>query len=210
MTLPRSLDPIECRILGSLMEKQRATPDHYPLTLNSLGSACNQRTSRDPVTDYTENEIESAIARLQSAKLLWKVHSGRVAKYEHNLNDILGFNAATRAVVTLLLLRGAQTSGEIRSRSERLHDFNSVAEVDEVLETLAHLDEPLVVQLPRQAGQKENRWVHLMSGEPDIEEPMTPTPTASRSGLEERLATVEEKVEELAKDLRALRDELGE
>ncbi len=212
MPLPRILTPIEIRILGSLLEKQQATPDNYPLTLNSLGTACNQKTSRDPVSDYTDDEMTKALDSLQEAKLVWRVFSGRVVKFDQNLGDSLTLEPEERAALTLLMLRGAQTVGEIRSRADRLFDFESVAQVESVLRGLSAGDKPLVVELPRQAGQKENRWMHLLGGEVDVEAiaEATPAPARSqRSGLEDRVAQLEETVTRLSDELERLRKDLG-
>jgi uncharacterized protein len=212
MPLPRTLTPIEIRILGSLLEKQVTTPDTYPLTLNSLMLAANQRTSREPVTDHAEEELARALDQLQESKLVWKVFSGRAVKYDQNFADTLTLEPEERAVMTLLMLRGAQTAGEIRSRSDRLHTFESVAQVESVLRGLAGGEEPLVVELPRQAGRKENRWMHLLAGEVEVDalpvvEP--PRPQAARSSLEERVARLEESVARLTEELERLRGELG-
>jgi len=213
MSLPRPLTPIEVRILGSLLEKQYATPDNYPLTLNSLGTACNQKTSRDPVTDYTEDDLLRGLDKLHQMKLVWKVFSGRTAKYEQNLADTLTLEPEERAAITLLMLRGAQTAGEIRSRADRLFEFESVAQVESVLRGLASGEEPLVVELPRQPGQKESRWMHLLSGEveiPEVPAGMSADATAKASfPLENRVAKLEETVERLTEELEKLRRDLG-
>lgn len=213
MSLPRPLTPIEVRILGSLLEKQYATPDNYPLTLNSLGTACNQKTSRDPVTDYTEDDLLRGLDKLHQMKLVWKVFSGRTAKYEQNLADTLTLEPEERAAITLLMLRGAQTAGEIRSRADRLFEFESVAQVESVLRGLASGEEPLVVELPRQPGQKESRWMHLLSGEveiPEVPAGMSADATSKASfPLENRVAKLEETVERLTEELEKLRRDLG-
>ena len=212
MPLPRPLTPIEIRILGSLLEKQCATPDYYPLTLNSLGTACNQKTSRDPVTDYGEDDLLRALDKLQDLKLLFKVFSGRTAKYEQNLADTLTLEPEERAALTLLMLRGAQTAGEIRSRADRLFEYESVAQVESVLRGLAAGEYPLVVELPRQPGQKESRWMHLLGGEVEIPDTATATaPEGVRPSfpLEDRVAKLEETVARLTEELERLRRDLG-
>lgn len=213
MPLPRPLTPIEIRILGSLLEKQSATPDYYPLTLNSLAMACNQKTSREPVSSYTEDELLRALDKLQDMKLLWKVFSGRTAKYEQNLADTLTLEPEERAALTLLMLRGAQTAGEIRSRSDRLFEFESVAQVEAVLRGLAAGETPLVVELPRQAGQKENRWMHLLGGEVVITDASPAAPalasSASSPDLEQRVRELEDAVGRLTAELERLRRDLG-
>jgi len=213
MSLPRPLTPIEIRVLGSLLEKQSTTPDYYPLTLNALGTACNQKTSRDPVTNYSDDDLLRTLDKLQDLKLIWKVFSGRTAKYEQNLADTLTLEPEERAAITLLMLRGAQTAGEIRSRSDRLFEYESVAQVESVLRGLSAGEDPLVVELPRLAGQKENRWMHLLAGEVEIPDTVaadTVATTASPSfPLEERVAKLEETVEQLVEELERLRRDLG-
>lgn len=193
---PRPLDALEIRILGSLAEKQMSTPEYYPLTVNGLVAACNQKSNREPVMDAGESDVQSALDRLQQEKLVWKVMGGRAVKWEHNLDATLQLDRASKAVLTLLLLRGAQTPGELRGRSERLHAFESIAEVEETLRHLA----PLVREQPRRPGQKESRWTQLLGGAPAEVEP---EPIARRPSLEERVAALEE-------ELRALKAKLGE
>lgn len=159
------LSPVACRVIGALLEKERTVPATYPLTLKALVSACNQTTGRDPIMSVTEPDVSRAIVELRENKLARTVHAShgaRSEKYRQVLDEILGLDGAQRAVITLLLLRSAQTPGELRSRSERLHAFDSVDQVDEALEQLAGRDEPLVTQLDRRPGQKEQRWIHLL------------------------------------------------
>lgn len=208
----RQLDPIEARVLGSLLEKQQATPENYPLTLNSLLVACNQKTSREPVSEYTEAEVEDALARLQRERLVWKVTGARVARWDHNFEGVLEISRESKALLTVMLLRGAQTLAELRTRTERLHDFESLEEIETTLRVLAGRDEPMVCQLERQPGQKEPRWAHLLCGEPVIPEYVEPPARARQSagsGLEERIAALEESVARLADELSELRRSLG-
>jgi uncharacterized protein YceH (UPF0502 family) len=158
------LSPQEVRVLGCLIEKEATVPDSYPLTLNSLRSACNQSTSRDPVVAYGEPEIERALASLRARGLTRTVHStsNRAAKYRHVVPDALDLDAAETAVLSVLMLRGAQTPGELRTRTERQHRFATPDDVVRVLGGLAARDQPLVRELPRQPGQKDTRWVHLL------------------------------------------------
>lgn len=160
------LAPEEIRVLGCLIEKEATTPDTYPLTLNALRSACNQATSRDPVVAYDDAIVERALAALRTRGLTRTVHStsNRATKYRHVLPDLLGLDAAETAVLSVLLLRGAQTIGEIKARSERQHSFATLDETTAVLESLARRDRPLVRQLPRQPGRKDVRWTHLLGG----------------------------------------------
>ena len=167
------LDDVERRVLGSLLEKERTAPATYPLTLNALRTACNQTSGRDPVMEVAELEVTAAIDRLKAQGLARIVHAGtgaRATKYRQVLDERLGLDDAERAVVTLLLLRGAQTPGELRSRSDRLHAFADLGEVERALHALRDRAEPIVVELERRPGQKERRWSHLLGG-------------ATRSGL---------------------------
>ncbi len=197
----RELDAVEARILGSLAEKQMATPEYYPLTLNALVAACNQKSNREPVMELSEDDVQRALDRLQAEKLVWKVMGGRAVRWEHNLDSTLQLNRPSKAVLTLLLLRGPQTVGELRARSDRLHAFNNIAEVEE---TLRRLD-PLVREIPRRPGQKESRWMHLLGADlPPAAEPPAPT-----SELSARVQRLEEQVAALTEELAALKGKLG-
>ncbi len=168
-----SLSPHACRVLGSLLEKEVTVPATYPMTLNALLGACNQSSGRDPVMHLDEAEVTGAVDELREAgfaRVVHASHGARTVKYRQVATDALVLDALRRAVLTVLLLRGPQTPGELRSRGERLHAFASVDEVDRTLDHLAGLDEPLVVQLPRRAGQKEQRWAHLLGGEPSADD----------------------------------------
>src|SRR5436853_7040802 len=206
--LPRSLDPIEIRILGTLMEKQLSTPEYYPLTLNALVAACNQKSNREPVMELSEEEIERALNRLQDEKLVWRVMGGRAVRFDHNLDALWHINRREKALLTLLFLRGAQTAGEMRGRSDRLHSFESVAEAEQTLRDLAAQSEPLVRELPRRPGQKEERWMHLAGGAVAVEEPQPERVTASSEPLSARVARLEESVAALIEELRALKAKL--
>jgi uncharacterized protein len=187
-----SADAIELRVLGCLIEKQRTTPDAYPLSLNALRLACNQATNREPVVDYDEATIRDALQRL-SAKGWVRLASGpssRAVKYRHLFDEALDVTSPEISLLAVLMLRGAQTVGELKSRSERLHRFASLAEVDETLQALAARE--LVVRLERRPGQKEERWEHQLGGT------ATPVPTAAQPDpLEERVRLLEEQVAEL-------------
>src|SRR5439155_24361183 len=152
------------------MEKQLSTPEYYPLTLNALVAATNQKSNREPVMELSEGELERALNRLQDEKLVWRVMGGRAVRFDHNLDALWHINRREKALLTLLFLRGAQTAGEMRGRSDRLHSFESVAEVEQTLRDMASQSEPLVRQLSRRPGQKEERWVHLAGGEVTFEE----------------------------------------
>jgi uncharacterized protein YceH (UPF0502 family) len=209
--LPRTLDPVEVRILGSLAEKQLSTPEYYPLTLNALLAACNQKSNREPVLELSENEIARALDRLQDEKLVWKVMGGRAVRYDHNLDALWHIDRPAKALLTLLFLRGPQTAGEMRGRSDRLHSFDSVAEAEAKLQEMASHPEPLVRQLPRRPGQKEERWAHLAGGAV-VETEVVPESAASetREPLSARVLRLEDQVAELSAELRALKEKLGE
>jgi uncharacterized protein len=203
------LDAVEIRVLGCLLEKQRTTPDAYPLTLNSLRLACNQSTNRDPVVDYGEPEVRAALERLGrrgwTRMASW---GGRAQKYRHLLGDAIGASDGELAVLAVLMLRGPQTPGELKGRSERLHPFGSLAEVEQ---TLAALTEREVVRsLPRRPGQKEQRYEQLLGGAPgeDDQRAAAARPEPLADDREERPAGLEERVARLEREVAALRAEL--
>lgn len=180
-----------------MLEKEQLTPEAYPLTLNLLLAACNQRSSREPVMTLSEGELRAALDRLHEHALVWRSAGARVERWEHSLDRRWELDGASKAVMTVLLLRGPQTPGEIRARSERLHAFNTPADVEAVLERLAAGDLPLVAELPRQPGHKEPRWTHLVGdhqqGGRAAEFSRSPVP----SDLESRLLELERRVAEL-------------
>jgi len=159
------LTDIECRVLGALVEKDITTPDYYPLSLNALVDACNQKSSRDPVMSLDENTVRRALASLQEKRLAGPTDTanGRVTKYEHRLQEVFNFTRGETAVLCMLLLRGAQTPGELRGRTERAHPFASLAELQSTLRRLAERQPPLVTLLPRQPGTKEPRYMHALA-----------------------------------------------
>ena len=197
------LDIIDGRVLGALIEKQLTTPDIYPLSLIALSLACNQSTAREPVMNLSGPDVEESLARLKERKFARFVHPshGRsVTKYRQVCDESLGLESGDLAVVGLLLLRGAQTSGELRTRSERLHGFDTVAEVEKTLAALAAREEPLVVRLERAAGQKEARWRQLLADEsvPVHGESMAaPNRGSALGALEERVETLESRIARL-------------
>jgi uncharacterized protein YceH (UPF0502 family) len=203
------LSPVEVRVVGSLLEKEVTTPDTYPLTRNALVAACNQTTGRAPVLQLDHEEVQVAVARLKERGMLRFVHpshGGRSEKYRHILPEALDLDDPERAVLCLLALRGPQTPGELKSRSDRLYTFSSLDEVQRALESLAERDEPLATRLPRRLGQKELRWAHLLSGEPvevdDADRPVAPPPKDVRMAeLEDRVAELEACVAEIKQDL---------
>src|ERR671920_268202 len=166
------LTDIETRVLGSLIEKQVTTPEYYPLTLNALTLACNQKNNRNPVTTYSEQQVADALESLREKNLTYVFYgsTSRVPKYKHVMPEVMHLNHAETALMCVLMLRGAQTPGELRGSASRLHEFSSLEEVEETLNGLISREpEPLVARLPRQPGQKEGRFAHLLSGEINLE-----------------------------------------
>ncbi|MCX7620482.1 MAG: YceH family protein [Acidimicrobiales bacterium] len=223
MTGP-TLSPEELRVLGCLAEKEKATPQNYPLTLNALRLACNQATGRDPVVDYDERVVESAVSTLKDKGFLRFVYStsNRATKYRHILNEYFGLDDAELAVLTVLILRGPQTAGEIKGRTERLYTFADLGSVEAVLDRLAGRDEPLVLRLSRQPGQKEARFAHLLgrdehevlAGLPAAGIDMTITEERTATidrieSLEAEVASLRHQVEEIRRDLDTFRAEFG-
>jgi len=212
MRLPKTLDSVEARVLGALLEKEQATPEYYPLTLNALVAACNQKSNRDPVMELDSSDVLDALNRLHEDVLVWQKSGGRADRWRHGLDRRWELDGPTKAIMTLLLLRGAQTPGELRGRSERLHRFSTTAEVEDALQRLAGKPEPLVIQLPRRPGQKESRWTHLAAGPPE-EEPLRaaslpPTETPVRSRLLDRIEELENRVTQIERELGRLLDAL--
>ena len=204
------LNDIEVRLLGCLIEKELATPEYYPLTLNALTNACNQKSNRDPVMSLEETDVVRALDALRFKQLaLISAEGGRVAKYRHILAEKLRLSPAELAVIAELLLRGPQTVGELRSRAERMHPFPDLAGIEEVLEELMARTPPLVMRLPRQPGRKEQRHGHLFSGEPEpaVDERL-PVPEAARVKVmaeNERIVKLEEEVASLREEVAGLR-----
>jgi uncharacterized protein YceH (UPF0502 family) len=196
-----SLSPEEARVLGSLIEKSRTTPDYYPMTLNAITLACNQKTSRNPVVEYDEATVLIALDGLHKKGLIARVTGGgsRTVKYRHTLAVKYPLDIAETALIGLLLLRGPQTPGELKTNAGRMYDFESLEEVQKVLDTLSKYDTPFVVQLPRRPGQKEARFMHLLSGMPDMEVTDMPAEPARKSvsEMESRLQKVEEELAQL-------------
>jgi uncharacterized protein YceH (UPF0502 family) len=210
--LPRTLDAIEIRVLGCLLEKEQATPEYYPMTVNSVTQACNQKTNRHPVMALTQANVQDGLDRLFNEDVFaWRSRAGRATKWKQNVDRRWHLTPATKAVMTLLLLRGPQTTGELRSRGDRLHPFSDLGAVEDALRELSRGDEPLVRELPRQPGQKENRWMHLVGGAVAASPAAAAsTPLAERAGstaaplerLERRVERLERLVAELAREIR--------
>jgi uncharacterized protein YceH (UPF0502 family) len=210
------LSEAEVRVLGSLAEKQVTTPDYYPLTLNALVNACNQISNRDPVVRYDERQVSEAVDTLRLKNLVYIFYGAesRVPKYKHMMREVLGLAPPELAALCVLMLRGAQTVGEVRGRTGRLYEFADLREVEATLEGLTQRDESLVAKLPRQAGRKEARYAHLLSGPPVVEEEAE-AQTASaapraRGGESERVARLEAEVERLSGELAELRRQFDE
>jgi uncharacterized protein YceH (UPF0502 family) len=209
-------DAVEIRVVACLVEKQRTTPDQYPLTLNSLRLACNQSTNRDPVVDYDEGTIRSALDRLGRRKwtTLASWSTARSVKYKHVLDQALGLTPAQLSLLTVLMLRGPQTPGELRTRTERMYQFESADELDRTLRELIERD--LAAALPRRPGERGQRYLHLLAGEGE-EQPADapealdeqPAATAADGDLGERVGRLEREVAALRGELHALRDDLG-
>lgn len=207
-----TLDPAEVRVVGALAEKALATPDYYPMTLNALAAACNQKTGRDPVMDLAEPDVARALDSL-TRKGLAGTTSGagsRVAKYRHLLDHQFELDTSEVAALAVLLLRGPQTVGEVKGRTGRLYAFESLEEAEATVRRLAERDEPLVVELSVQPGRKEPRFAHLLSGTPEVEatEHVASESAAMRTARAEgdRIAALEERVEVLESELGDLCD----
>ena len=213
MGMAFDLSPLETRILGCLLEKERTTPEGYPLSLNSLTAAVNQTTNRDPVMGADAKEVEIALDELRAKKLaaMIMMAGSRVQKYRHQLPDHYDLSPAETAILCVLMLRGAQTAGELKSRTERLYGFPDTAELEQCLSGLGEGGEPLVRQLPPQPGQKGARWVQLVTGEPDPEmlKPHQATATVIPAG-HSRIEKLEQEIMELRAELSTLREEFTE
>jgi uncharacterized protein YceH (UPF0502 family) len=193
----RELSLIETRVLGTLYEKQHTVPDSYPLTLNALAAGCNQKTSRAPVMEASDAEVRGAIDSLKAANLVIETSGGRVSRYSHNLERVLQVPSQSAAILTVLMLRGPQTVGELRINCERLHSFADISAVQGFLDELAG---KYAVQLPRLPGARENRWAHLLSGAPSVEAPAEEMPSGD---LKERVAALEREVAALKERVNA-------
>jgi len=210
------LNEIEARILGALIEKQYTTPEYYPLTLNSLTLACNQKSNRDPIMELEETTVLRALDDLIERNLVFRVEGfgHRVAKYEQRLIDVLELDDAETAIIETLLLRGAQTLGELKSRTNRIYKFEELSEVETVIQTLSEREEPLVMKLPRRTGHKENRFMHLLSGNIELSEDELTFPN-EKARVEiisenERISALEKEVEELKQKLLSIEESFRE
>jgi uncharacterized protein len=211
------LSDTEVRVLGSLIEKQVTTPEYYPLTLNALIQACNQKNNRNPITALDEPTVADALESLRGKNLVYVFYgsTSRVAKYKHMTGEIFDLTPQELAVMCVLMLRGPQTVGELRGRTERLYDFKGLGEVEETLNTLAAKEpQPLAVKLPRQPGQKEVRYAQLLAGEVHIEYQSEREGSESEPAINptraDRLTGLEQEVEVLRADMKSLRQEFEE
>ena len=194
----RELSLLETRVLGTLYEKQHTVPDSYPLTLNALVSGCNQKTSRSPVMEVSEADVQGALDALKSLNLVMETSGGRVSRYSHNVERVLQVPSQSAAILTVLMLRGPQTGGELRINSERLHKFADISAVDAFLQELS--GRSLVTQLARQPGSREARWAHLLSGTPQAEVVAQPeAATSDLSALRGEVAALRDLVDRIAK-----------
>jgi uncharacterized protein YceH (UPF0502 family) len=221
------LDPVEARVIGALIEKQMTTPQQYPLTLNALVAACNQSSSRNPVVSYDDHTVDSALARLKEKRLLRFVHPshGRsVTRYRQVIEEVVPLERTQLALVAVLLLRGPQTLGELRTRTERMAEFSSLEEVEDELDDLASRDEPLVARLPREPGRKEMRYAQLLAGDtgavataPEVYVAPSPPPAPVEAGshdgghgsLHSQVAVLRAEVAALRRDLDEVISRLG-
>jgi len=199
------LTPVEARVLGCLMEKQRTTPEQYPLTLNALVSACNQKTSRHPVMNLEPGEVGHVVGVLRDRGLIHASFSGRTERYDHKMVGSFMLDRRQQALLCVLMLRGPQTPGELRTNSGRMADFDDLASVQQALDALIHRNPPLVRELPRQAGMREQRFAHLLCGEPVIEQP---APAAARAASSP--SHLEQRIEQLEAEVASLRAELDD
>jgi uncharacterized protein YceH (UPF0502 family) len=203
-----ALSLLETRVLGVLVEKQHTVPDSYPLTLNALVSGANQKTARDPVIEASEAEVQSAIDRLKSLSLLMESSGGRVMRYSHNVGKVLGIPPQSVALLAVMFLRGAQTAGELRINSDRLHKFGDILAVEGFLNELAErASGALVRELPKQPGARETRWAHLVSGAPLVAPASVSTAPAFADALSmSELATMKANIDQLQSEVAVLRE----
>lgn len=222
----RELNPYEARVLGALIEKEVTTPDQYPLSLNALTNACNQKSNREPVLNLSESDVQTTLDSLDQLSLISEMRIGsRVAKYKHRFCNTefseWHLSGGEKAIVCLLLLRGPQTAGELRSRAGRLHNFSSVHEVEQNLDKLSETNSPLVCKLEREPGRRENRFMHLLCGEPGPEllsgAAAAASASLSTSNADDlasndlsRISALEQQVAQLQQEVKQLQDQWAE
>ena len=208
------LSDVEVRVLGALIEKDITTPDYYPLSLNALVNACNQKNNRDPVMTLDEDAVRAALDSLQVQRLAGPASGAdsRVPKYEHRLQEVFNFDRRETAILCVLLLRGAQTPGELRGRAERMYRFEALEDVHGALDRLSQRQPPLVAVLPRQPGTKDSRYMHLLSGGAVPAEPARPRENSSRvenPSREDRLTILESEVGQLREEIAGVQEQLA-
>jgi uncharacterized protein len=210
-----NLTDVEARVLGALIEKDITTPDYYPLSLNALVNACNQKNNRDPVMSLGEDLLRRALASLQEKRLAGPAGGAdsRVTKYEHRLQEVFNFDRRETAVICVLLLRGPQTPGELRGRTERMYRFETLEDVQSAIQKLMDRQPPLARVLPRQPGTKESRYMHLLSGDtaPEyVQAITTSSPRSSSEDVQERISNLENQLALLRNEIADLRRELAD
>jgi uncharacterized protein len=206
------LNPAEARVLGALVEKDITTPDYYPLSLNALINACNQKNNREPVTNFDEETVRLALRNLSDKRLAGPASGadGRVTKYEHRMQEVFNFTRQETALICVLLLRGPQTPGELRGRTERMYQFEHLDDVLSGLQQLMRREPPLAKALGRRPGTKEIRYAHLLSGDVEAWEPPAETASSSGSADAERLIQLEEQVAALRNEVAELKQQMAE
>lgn len=214
MAIVEDLDLVQVRVLGALLEKEQTTPEYYPLTVNALITACNQKSNRDPVTALSETEIVEALDSLAASTLVWRTDSARAERWRQSISRRLELDSEEKAILTLLLLRGPQTAGEVRSRSTRLHKFSGLKQIEDALGRMSEEERDIVVELARSPGQKENRWAHLLAGVPAPAATAEPVmvrqqESPAKPRLAERIEALESRVDELATVVERLCEQLG-
>ena len=206
------LTEVEARVVGALIEKQLTTPEYYPMTLNSLVNACNQKNNREPVVAFDEAIVSKALENLREKNIVYVFYgsTSRVPKYKHILPDVLELEPSETAVLCVLMLRGAQTLGELRERTHRLYEFSGLGDVQETLDALLRREEPLIVKLERLPGQKEARFAHLLSGEIDVSAYAKENAVSTKHGDNERLENLERELENLRTEFNLVRESFEE
>jgi uncharacterized protein YceH (UPF0502 family) len=212
--MQKVLNETEVRVLGSLVEKQITTPEYYPLTLNALTNACNQKSNRDPVVSFNESTVTQAIETLREKNLVYVFYgsTSRVPKYKHMMPEVLHLDQREVALLCVLMLRGPQTVGELKERAGRLAEFTALGEVEETLSSLSTKDEPLVMKLPRQPGQKEARYAHLLAGDVSADYAVEEVSAENRSATNRtgagRMSNLEDEVKALKAEVAELKQQL--
>ena len=206
------LTEVEARIVAALIEKQLTTPEYYPLTMNALLAACNQKSNRDPVVAYDEDMVGKALEILRDKNIVYVFYgsTSRVPKYKHILPDVLELEPSETAILCVLMLRGAQTLGELRERTSRLYEFTDLNEVNETLENLARREDPLIVKLERLPGQKEARFAHLLCGEVDVAAYAKENSAIGKQAGDERIENLERELENLQSEFNLFRESVEE